>query len=251
MRILVPLRTTSTAARVEAALLHLCLVALLSTFGCEGTPNPRDLDAEQKAKLVTKLQKEAQKCLDDFQRKAGDVNGVDVADLLCYRDRMREITEVMGPSEYPNGYANYADALTRVGLYYDTLVQALQNELEKAPPAEAPALKVRIQKNREEALRHFRMSNNQLSIYLQNQTGPIDPRAYQGALGNCVKLEDWQGAKENLMNLIASGSLTEASKAEAKELLKEYEERRRRKDEEELERELGREKDRTPPVPAN
>jgi hypothetical protein len=108
-----------------------------------------------------------------------------------------------------------------------------------------------VEKSTAEALQHFRLSNNNLQIYLGSVTGSINERAYHSAVGNCVELGDWRGAIEYLQLLVATGTLNERAKGEAKIQLKRFEENLRRKGEAELERELDRGRDRTPLEPAN
>lgn len=234
-----------------SVLFVLTAVVLITASGCEGTPDPKSMDAEQKAKLVTKLEKQAEQSFGDYVKTQGDLNGVDVDALLAYLNCHREIVRVMGPGEYPNGYGNYGVALSRVGYYYQALVVAFESELAKAPPGEAAEIKNKIRKYKAEATAHFRASNNQFRIYLDSQPGSVNPLAYQAAVGNCVELEEWQGAKDYLQLLMASGALNERALADAKGQLKLFEERRRRQDEAALERELDRGRDRTPPEPAN
>lgn len=223
------------STRARCALLCLIFAAF---SGCGGTPNPRDLSAEDRAKLVKKLRDEAEYQFGEYQRTAGDPAGTNEKALFAYRDAWRQITELMGPSDFPLAYANYGGALSRVGLHYKTLAQAIAESLKSAPPGEQAALRSDLKRVTAEAMKSFQLSNRQFEIYFQSPQGSLDPKAYSWAIGNSENLGDWRGALKYLELLEASGGLSEQGRQQVATLRKEYSENLRRQEEQELEREL-------------
>jgi len=223
--------------RTARLFLVLAFVSALAP-GCGGPPDYRTMDAVQKAKLVKQLHDEADYEFGKFEKTGSDPNGVDEAALFAYRDAWHQITEVMGPADYPLAYANYGAALSRVGLYHGSLVAALEKELETAKPTEQAAIRAKIEGYRAEAMKSFAASNRQLDVYFQNQAGTNDPKVYQWALGNSEALRDWKSALNYLGLLEANGGLSEAGKRQVVQLRKNYTEALHHQEEKELEHEL-------------
>jgi hypothetical protein len=202
--------------------------------GCSSTTNYSKLDAIERAKLVKQLQDKAEYCFDQWRKS----EGADLESLMCYRDSWRETTNVVGPSDHPLAYANYGAALSRVGLYYGTLVAALERELETAKPSEQADIRVRIEKNRADATNSFASSNRQFDIYFQSPPSVIDPKVYRWAIGNSEALHDWKSALHYLDLLEENGALSEQGKKDVAQLRKGYSEALRLQEEKELEHEL-------------
>ncbi len=229
------------ARRCVAGLACVVLCGLIGgVAGCSGAP--AKLNAVEKAKLVKELHEEADRQFDLVRITENEPEGINEKALFEYARLWGQITEIMGPSDYPLAYANHAGALTRVGMYYQTLALLNEKELETAGASEKASIEAKVKKFNAEAMKSFAKSNRQFDLYFQGPGVNPDPATYKWAVGNSVNLKDWRRAIDYLDRLEASGGLSELGKKEVAQLRREYEENLRRKDEKELENELNRDR---------
>lgn len=214
-----------------------CAVAL-SVAGC-GSSEP--MDEATIAQLITQKRKEADRQFGLFRQSSEDPRGVDIDALKRYVELHGETTK-LAPDTCPLCYQRYGDALHRLGLYYRTLVEALEEEAKRtADPEEQADLKERAEKARKEMLNAFRSSTLQLENYfnlcrLMGQ--PVDPLMYYGVVLNSENVRDYNRALYYLDLYMANTDLTEDDQRRAKELRKEYLRERNRLAEDRLREEL-------------
>ncbi len=209
--------------------------------GCGGGSNPRDMDAFTKAKKVRELREEAEYQLGLFLKSEGDEKGVNREALFAYRDRWKDITDIMGPADFPGGYAQYGEALSRVALYFRTLSQLYEKDLRDASSdSEREEAHIGMEKSRADAVKNFALSSRQFEIYFQASQNQLDARYYRSAIGNCEYLKDYRGALRYLELLEGSGALSDRGKGEVAQLRKQYNDALRLQEEGDLDREFNK-----------
>ncbi len=216
-------------------LISWALVAFL--VGCSSS---QQLTEVEKAKKISELRKEAKEQLEIYHQFATDPDGVNLDALQRYVELQQETTKV-APATCPVCFVYYGDGLRRLGLYYQNLVFAMENGLEKASPGEKAELQQKIAKYKEEMKGYFQRSNQQFQVYYmmcRRNNEPEDPETYLWVLRNCDVLEDYSGALHYLELYVANVNLTEEGKKNAEKLRIFYKEGQRRKEEESLRQEL-------------
>jgi hypothetical protein len=214
-----------------AVTLQVAVGCVLLAIGCGG-PDLRDMDAVQKASLITTLRTESIDQLALFEQS----DGADLDALKKHVELERETTQV-APATCPICYVRYAKALSRLGRYYDELVGAFRKELSRAAPAEHLVLEGKIARYRKEKLRLFKLSNKQFEAYFRSGEA-IDPRAYQWVFRQYQAMGDYGYALFYLEQFVANTTLTHDGTRQARRLKLAFEEQVRRQEEEELMREL-------------
>ncbi|MBI4601101.1 MAG: hypothetical protein HY721_03985 [Planctomycetes bacterium] len=219
-----------------AASLFLCLLA-----GCGGPPDYRNMTEVAKAALITKLRKEAE---EHFAHVILDPSDLD--ELKKYVDCHRETTRI-APGSCPRCYLNYGVAMTRLGRYYETLLAAAENELQKTTvPAEKAALAAHAARYRKEMRDAWDLSNRQFEVYFRGGEA-VDPRYYFWVYTQCLALGDYRRAREYLDGYLANMDFPSPEDRQAAEAVRaQLQEQIERQDEEEIRRELEEDQDAAP-----
>lgn len=231
------------APRLRAALpLHPVAAALVAftTVLIAGCSSNETLSPAEKAKRVTVLRKEAAEQLAIFSASADDPDGVDFDALSKYVELQGETTKI-APATCPLCFSNYAEALSRLGLYYNTLVRAAERDLKDASGQEKADLTERAARYRKKMNESFRESTRQFQNYFmscRSNGQPVDPEMYRWALRNSEFLQDFHKAIYYLELYEANVTLTEEAKRNAEKLRASYRREIERQEEERLRREL-------------
>jgi hypothetical protein len=189
---------------VRSALVGLAFLAMLcppSLSGCKGGPDdlPRpnpDVypdDPIERAKRISRLRADAKKWWEAFVRSEGRSEGPDIEALERCAELYGEVAKV-DPTACPNCYLDYGAALSRLGLYYETLVVAMRAQLESAEGRDRDELRQKTDGYVEVYKDYYRQSNRQFDIYLRSFPGPIQPKVYEWLINQCKALEDWDRA---------------------------------------------------------
>jgi len=211
-------------------------IALLSLlFGCKTSYDK--MDEVEKAKLLHQLRKQAEEQLGRFQKSEEDPSGVDIDALLKYVELHKQTTEI-APSSCPNCFALYGQALGRLARYYQTLVEAFENDLKTAPPEEKPSIEAKIKKYRQEVVETLQRSNRQFQVYFNNSGEIVNPYWYFWVVSQYEMLEDYRHAIFYLNLYAESFNLNEDQRKEVADLKKTYQEKQRRQEDADLRREL-------------
>jgi hypothetical protein len=209
----------------------------VSAWGCGGN---EPLNEVEKAKLITSKRKEAEDQLAIFLQSEQNAEGADFEALMRYVELWQETTKI-APATCPICYANYATALHRLGRYYEVVVGAMAQEMEKSEGAEKAALEAKGNEYRGKMLKAFEQSNQQFQNYFENcaqSSQPVGSDAYRYVLRNCEYLKDYNRALYFLELFIQNVPLNEPSRKEAESLRKSYQDELRRQQEEEFRKEL-------------
>ena len=204
---------------------------VLLAFGC-GSKDYREMGAVEKAALITKLRTQSTEELKLVQQ----ADGADLDALKRHVELEHQTTQV-APATCPLCYVRYAQALSRLGRYYNVLVGAFRKELEQAAPSERPLLEEKIERYRSEMLATFQRSNQQFEIYFRSGEA-IDPRAYEWVFGQYAAMKEYRQALFYLERFVANTTLTPEGRDNAKRLREAYENQVRLQEEAELMREL-------------
>jgi hypothetical protein len=211
------------------------LAGLALLAGCGGTAGSRydDMTATEKAKELKKLRDQAEDQLAIYSQSAG----ADLEALEKYVDLHRETTKIF-PADCPMCFANYGAALSRLGLYYSTLVGKLEEEKERS--GATPELDTKIKKYRDLMTEKYQISNQQFEVYFRGDE-PVDPKAYYWVFRQYDALKNYRMALNYLNLYEANVTLGPDDKKNAAALRRDYEDAIRREEEQEFERELRRE----------
>jgi hypothetical protein len=230
------LRTlTKLLARSFRSLALIASVGLPGCGGPSGAARYEGMTAPEKARELTKLRREAEDQLALFDQSGG----ANLEALERYVELHHETTQIF-PADCPICFLNYGVALSRLGLYYNTLVLKLEEEQDRAPADEKPELDEKIAKYREVMTRQFKLSGQQFEVYFRNETNP-SAGAYYWVFRQYSALKDYQKALYYLDLYEANMTLGPEDKKNAAALRRRYEDMIRRAEEEELDRELRRE----------
>ena len=211
------------------------LAGLTLLAGCGGTSGSRydEMTATEKAKELKKLRDQAEDQLAIYSQSAG----ADLEALEKYVDLHRETTKIF-PADCPMCFANYGAALSRLGLYYNTLVGKLEEEKEKS--GATPELNAKIKKYRDLMTEKYQLSNQQFEVYFRGDE-PVDPKAYYWVFRQYDALKNYQMALNYLNLYEANVTLAPDDKKNAAALRRTYEDAIRREEEAEFEKELRKE----------
>lgn len=215
------------------------IIAFSSVVGC-GSSEP--LDEVGKAKKIAQLRKQAEEQLAVFIQSSEDPDGVDFEALEKYVELHAETTRI-APATCPLCFAYYAEALSRLGLYYRTLVVAQEREIQSARGDEKARLEDRRARSRQQMLEAFRNSNRQFENYIQScrATGQgVDPERYWWIVSNSEFLEDYTRALYYLDLYAANVSLSEPDKRNVEGLRASYLREKERLEEERMRLDLER-----------
>jgi hypothetical protein len=224
----------------SCSFLPLLLVLLAGCTTPEATDYDKykDMDSVEKAKLISKLRKQADSALERFRISDGDLKGVDFAALEEYTRLQRETTLLYSPAECPPCYENYGQGLYMEGVYYLDLRKALEKELAKAPPASQEELAAKARKYESLAHDRFRLSLRQLEQYLRSGTVSLNLRVYQFASQMYAELRDYNRAIHYLDLFAQQAPLTEQDKIKVNNWRLGYERENERQRQREFEEEL-------------
>ena len=185
------------------------IVLLCLSTGCQHETYPDD-DLDQ-AKLIPKKRVEAAKYLRQFVRSEGK----DFEALSKYSELHKETTKI-DPDSCPLCFANYGASLSRIGIYYETLIDVLREEMLRVPPGQKPALQAKIDNYIELAKEAYRNSNRQFEVYFRSEN--VDPRTYEWVLRQSVALGDFDSAIYYLDQFVANARLSAEGEENARAL---------------------------------
>jgi hypothetical protein len=146
------------------------------------------------------------------------------------------------PDSCPRCFAEYGASLSRIGLYYETLVEKLQDAYRTTPAPEQPALQAKIESYSRQALENYTRSNQQFEVYFSSSY--VDPRTYNWVFRQSAALGDFDKALYYLQRYEESVTLTPVDSENLAILRKQYERGRQRQRERELQQELTDEDER-------
>jgi len=178
---LIKLRSTRRVLRSVLTFSTL-VVGALTLGGCQAEKYPED--PVDRARLIKQLREAGSRHWDDFLRSEGK----DLDALLAYADQLKETTKV-APESCPSCFKDYGMALTRIGMYYETLIGLKLEEYRQSPTSSRDSLETEIKGYRGRVHRLYVDSNRQFAIYFRLTETP-EPWTYEwvakqyAALGN-------------------------------------------------------------------
>ena len=188
--------------------------------------------AIERAKLLSKIQRQAKAKMEEFQSSQGE----DFEALLECAELCRQTT-VISPSDCSNCYRHYGETLTRIGLYHETLIGLLREELRGASPARRAEIEKSIGDHRQQAREAYANSNRQFESYFRI-TRDIDPYAYQWVYQQAARIGRFDEALYYLDLFAANMRLDDNAKREVELIKKRYSREQQRQQEQEFEQEL-------------
>ena len=205
------------------------VVLICLCWGCQGEKYP-DNDVDQ-ARLIPKKRAEAERHLREFLRSEGQ----NFEALSKYSELHKETTKI-DPDSCPLCFANYGASLSRIGIYYETLIDALQKERMRLPPNEQGPIVAKIESYTELAKQAYRDSNRQFEVYFRSEN--VDSRAYEWVLRQSVALGDFDSAIYYLDQFVSGSQLSAEGRANAKTLRMRLERGQSRQRDQDLQDEL-------------
>ena len=185
------------------------IVLLCLCTGCQHDMYPDD-DVDQ-AKLIPKRRVEAARQLRQFVRSEGQ----DFEALTKYSELHRETTKI-DPDSCPLCFAHYGASLSRIGIYYETLIDVLKKEKLRLPPREQAPVQERIDNYSDLAKEAYRNSNRQFEVYFRSEN--VDPSTYEWVLRQSVALGDFDSALYYLDQFVANARLSAEGEENARAL---------------------------------
>lgn len=225
----------STRTPFHAAVAASSLVVALSVTGCETTPSP-DLDMTTKAKLTRNLRKEADDCLGRWTQS----DGSSIEDLECFEEKHRLTVEMYpSPAVCPLCYANHAQGLRLLGVYYWTLRRKCEDEIERtSDPSALAELEAKRARADEMVRSYFAESNRQLEAFFSTRQAVI-PQTYDWASQQYAELGDYRRALRYLDLLTQSRTFGDETQGILDKRRREYRKRLQQQQMQRVRDELG------------